>query len=82
MKIVIEDTTNENKREGEHIHIYHNGERYSAFIDRENKCFKFKKSIGKNEKIIRKIINENYDFIVAQYDNKLNGEPLLRVKLG
>lgn len=81
LKIVIEDTTVDNKREAEHIHIYHNGNRYSAFINRKEQFFYFKHPIGKNEKFIKRILNNNYDFIVAQYDNKKEDKPLLRIKL-
>lgn len=39
IKYIIEDTLKENQREKEHIHFYDkNGNRYSAFIDRNKQC--------------------------------------------
>lgn len=83
-KIFIEDTTATNPREAEHIHFYYEGVRYRAFIDRRNCCFSIKDDDYVNKRIIKnvlKLIDNNYEFIVQQYDAAKEGKKVLRVKL-
>lgn len=82
IKYIIEDTLKENQREKEHIHFYDkNGNRYSAFIDRNKQCFILDENIPKRvAKAVKPILEKNFDYFVQQYDNKMAGKRVIKMK--
>ena len=84
LRYVIEDTTNDNPREKEHMHFYdENNNRYQAFFDKKNKCFIFNEEEIPSRvlKVAREMLNSNYDYVESQYENALEGKKVIKITL-